>query len=111
VVIPVRQLLVARDTQRKNDLTEIANAIYQYSAENGGKMPAGITTKPTHIGTLAGFVNVSILVPTYLAQLPKDPASGTPGDTQYSIYKDTEGRVVITAQSEVTQGNIISVVR
>jgi len=109
-VNPARQFASARDTQRRADLYGITNAIYQYATENNGNLPTIITTTPTHIGT-AGIDMAPILVPTYIAAMPKDPANGTDADTQYTIYRDANGRVVATAASELNPGSSITVIR
>jgi general secretion pathway protein G len=112
-VNPARQFASARDTQRRADLYGITNAVYQYATENNGNLPIIITTTPTHIGTAGGLINLaSILTPTYIAAIPHDPSPpGTDGDTQYTIYKDANGRVVASASSELNPGNSITVVR
>ncbi len=111
-VNPGRQFANARDTQRRADLYSITNAIYQYAAENNGTVPTVVTTTPTHIGTGGGLVDLTAtLVPTYIAAVPKDPSTGTDADTEYTIYKDTNGRVVATATSELTPGTPISIIR
>ena len=111
-VNPGRQFSSARDAQRRSDLYSTTNAVYQYAAENNGNLPTVITTTPTHIGTGGGLVNLSTtLVPTYIASMPKDPTNGTDADTQYTIYKDANGRVVATASSELNPGTVIQVIR
>ena len=111
-VNPGRQFSSARDAQRRSDLYSTTNAVYQYAAENNGRLPIAITTTPTHIGTGGGLVNLSTtLVPTYIASMPKDPTNGTDADTQYTIYKDANGRVVATASSELNPGTVIQVIR
>ena len=111
-VNPGRQFASARDTQRRADLYGITNAIYQYAAENNGKLPTDITTSPTNLGTAGGLIDLSQeLVPTYIAAMPKDPSNGTDANTQYTIYKDTNGRIVVTAASELNPGTNITVIR
>jgi prepilin-type N-terminal cleavage/methylation domain-containing protein len=111
-VNPARQFASARDTQRRADLYGITNAIYQYATENNGNLPTVITASPTHVGTGGGLVNLApILAPTYIAAIPKDPSTGTDADTQYTIYKDVNGRVVASASSELNPGNSITVIR
>ncbi|MBI4065310.1 type II secretion system protein [Candidatus Gottesmanbacteria bacterium] len=111
-VNPGRQFSSARDAQRRSDLYSMTNAIYQYAAENNGNLPVAITTSPTHVGTGGGLVNLSTtLVPTYIASMPKDPTNGTDADTQYTVYKDANGRVVATASSELNVGTVIQVIR
>jgi type IV pilus assembly protein PilA len=111
-VNPARQFASARDTQRRADLYGMTNAVYQYATENNGNLPTMITTTPTHIGSGGGLVNLAtIIVPTYIAAMPKDPSTGTDADTQYTIYRDANGRVVASASSELNPGTSITVIR
>ena len=109
-VNPGRQFASARDTQRRADLYGFTNAIYQYATENNGTIPTAITINSANIGT--GGVDLStVLVPTYIAAIPRDPSNGTDADTQYSIYRNASGRIVASASSELNAGSFISVVR
>ncbi len=111
-VNPARQFASARDTQRRADLYGITNAIYQYAVEHNGILPTKITTTPTLMGTNPGLVDLSPeLVPTYIAALPKDPSTGSDANTRYTIYRNTQGRVVASASSELNPGTPIQVVR
>jgi len=109
-VNPARQFASARDTQRRADLYGITNALYQYAVENNGNLPPIITTTPTHIGT--STLDLTFLTPTYIAAIPFDPANGSTGDTQYTIYRTAapNNRLTATATSELT-GASITVVR
>ena len=60
------------------------------------------------IGTQAPCYDLSIagddpdtLIPTYVAGVPMDPQTGTPEDTDYTIYKDVNGRIVASASGEL----------
>lgn len=111
-VNPGRQFASARDTQRRSDLYGMTNAIYQYAVEHNGSLPSSITLVPTVIGTNGGLVNLStVLVPTYIASIPKDPSNGTDQNTGYTIYRNSSGRMVASAASELSVGTTISVVR
>lgn len=111
-VNPARQFNSARDTQRRADLYSLTNAIYQYAAENNGKLPTDITTTPTEIGTGAGLIDLTQeLVPTYVASMPKDPTTGTDANTHYTISIDANQRVSATASSELDPTKTISVTR
>lgn len=109
-VNPGRQFASARDTQRRADLYGITNAIYQFATENNGNIPTAITGTPTHIGS-GGIDLATVVVPTYIAAIPKDPSNGTDADTQYTIFKNGSGRIVASAASELNPGVFISVVR
>ena len=85
---PAKNISDARNTQRRSDVTQILNAISQGFIDN--VVLAGVPTcvaEPagTHIGTGAGLVNATSLVPTYIAGIPLDPQGGTAADTGYSI--------------------------
>ncbi len=111
-VNPGRQFANARDTQRRADLYSITNSVYQYAVENNGIIPTDITTAPTRIGTGAGLIDLSQeLVPRYIAATPKDPSNGTDANTQYTIYRDANGRIVATASSELNPGQVLQVIR
>lgn len=104
-VNPGRQFSSARDTQRRADLYSLTNAVYQFAAENNGNLPdaANFPTSVTCVGdTTPCFDLAADLVPTYIADIPKDPSAGTAANTQYSVYEDANGRVVATASGELT---------
>lgn len=109
-VNPGRQFGSARDAQRRADLYSITNAIYQYATEHNGNIPTDITTTLTSLGT-AGVDLSQELVPTYIASIPRDPLNGTDANTQYSIYRDVNGRIVASASSELNPASPISVQR
>lgn len=133
-VNPGRQFANARDTQRRSDLLQITNAIYQFAAEHDGNLPdtdnddstSDFPTTPTCIsssltiaaggcyeigaagaedGTDADTDIDDPVVPTYIAAIPEDPSVGITADTGYSIYVGTDGRVVASASGELA-GNI-----
>lgn len=77
---PARQFSQANNTQRRSDVNAILSAIHQYAADNSGSLPSGITTTVKTITSTAGATNVDLcatLVPTYIADLPIDPTTGT----------------------------------
>lgn len=129
---PARQFAQANDTQRKSDVNAVLNAIHQYAAENGGNLPhVGATGAATRLagGTTYTMVNTTgatdtgvafceDLVPTFIAQLPKDPQNGTyvsctSYDGIYTISVATGSgtpRVTVASVSQVT-GQPIEVTR
>lgn len=110
-VNPGRQFASARDTQRRADLNALTSAIYQYATENNGNLPDVISESPTQVGTSTGLDLTTWLAPKYLVEIPKDPSNGTAANTQYTMYKDANGRLVATATSELTPGAVITVNR
>ena len=112
---PARQLAQADNTKRRSDIHAILNAVHQYMADNNGSPPTAITTTSSNIGN-SGIDICSVLVPTYLAEMPVDPDVGSYTDcstynTGYSIAKSaTNNRITVTAGSaEISE--IISVTR
>ncbi|OGM75481.1 hypothetical protein A2382_00350 [Candidatus Woesebacteria bacterium RIFOXYB1_FULL_38_16] len=135
-VNPGRQFAQARDAQRKSDLLELTNAIYQFAAEHNGNLPdtdnddtaSNFPTVATCIGNdtvTAGCFNLEVagaedgsdadtdiddpLVSTYMADMPADPSTGDQDDTGYTIHVNADGRVVVAAVGELT--NPISITR
>ena len=115
---PTKQLGDTRNAQRRSDVLTILNAIYQYSIDTNGNVPASITGTDGVCGTTTTYANViatstatssslaavelySTLVgsaaasSTYLVSIPKDPlATLTSG---YNVTKTTSGRVTVCA--------------
>lgn len=121
---PSRQFKQANDTQKRSDVSAILNAVHQFAADSKGVLPSGITGTPTEIGNAVGQVDLCAdLVTTYIADLPLDPTSGTTdatGDcstaTSYSTgylisQSGTDGRVTVSATSDVNPAQTISVTR
>ena len=112
---PSRQFSQANNTQRRSDVSAILNAIHQYAADHKGSLPAGITTSSLVIKKTGGADICSLLIPTYIAALPTDPTTGTTFtdctayDTGYSVIKNADNRVTVTATAELSE--VISVTR
>lgn len=120
---PTKQLGDARNAQRKADVNTILNAVYQYSIDNNGALPAGIPTGTTTANAkeicplwmgatnciathtfflgAAGGVWLGSLSGTYVVSLPKDPSVTNTGNTLYSIFQNTGAgggnRLTVTA--------------
>lgn len=119
---PGRQFSQANNTQRSSDVNAILNAVGQYAVDNNGDISAlGIPT-----GTAGNMSNVALdvdlcssLVPTYIAELPVDPQTGsftdcTTYDTQYEVVQSaTDSRITVTSpDTEIPPASaIISVTR
>lgn len=117
---PGKNLGDSRNTQRSADVNTIINGVYQYSVDNSGTIPSGITSTATEIcatgaSTCTGLVDLSVLTTSgkYLVAIPKDPQCATTcaaNGTGYKISKDTNGRLIVTAPS-AEQGKTISVTK
>lgn len=122
---PARQFSQANNTQRRNDVTTILNAVHQYAADNKGALPTGITATATDVGSGTGEVNLcTSLVTQYVANMPLDPSSGsqspstgtcadsgTTYTTGYQISKSaSDNRITVTAPG-AELGETITVTR
>lgn len=114
---PNKQLGDTRNSQRQSDVNTILNAVYQYSVDNQGNLPSGITTTATDIcatgaGSCTGLVDLTVLTANgrYLVAMPKDPRTGNTTNTGYEISVNSDNRVTVTAP-DAEQGKTISVTR
>lgn len=108
---PTKQLGDARNAQRRSDVLTILNAIYQYSIDNSGALPAsldGATEDDDDCYTVAdgtatanaNSVAVADLTElttdsTYLSEIPTDPIAD--GDSDYVAVVRTTGRITVCA--------------
>jgi type IV pilus assembly protein PilA len=120
---PGKQLGDSRNAQRSADVTTILNAVYQYSLDNNGTVPASITTSATEI-CYTGAANcatptVAIDLTTvtssekYITAVPRDPQCPsvcTANGAGYTIMKTANGRITVAAP-DAEQGKTISVTR
>ncbi len=96
---PARQFAQARDTARLSDISAISNAIGQYSADNKGVLPPGITATEQEIKT-GGADICGALVPTYMPAFPVDPKQSNPtAITDCSASYTTNYWVVVASSS------------
>ncbi len=123
---PARQFAQARNAQRISNVNAILNALGQNMADNKGVLtgcgPIDGTARDIAKGTGAAISDLrSCIVPTYMAELPFDPSTGsnncdatcsgtTSYDTKYTVTQDaTTGRITVAATGEL--GQTISVTR
>lgn len=131
-VNPPRQFAQARDTQRQSDVNAMLNAIHQsYIESKPSKLPGTpiIDTTPREICkgtacTSTDTTDLCALAPTYIADLPSDPSTGTKnpctptpkanyttGYTVVSTGATGANRITVSATSEITPATPISVTR
>ncbi|MBU3668344.1 MAG: type II secretion system protein [Candidatus Taylorbacteria bacterium] len=121
-VNPARQFKVARDSQRKANIQAILSSIGQNMTDHTGNfvcegVVTQIPTTVTRIASDTAFDLAPCVVPDYISSLPYDPSlegafyeDETNYDTGYLIVADSNGRITISSQSEVT-GQVLSVTR
>lgn len=107
----------ANDTKRRSDVTQILNAIGQYTATNTGQLPtevSGLTVNTPEAFNSSSTILAPLcakLVTDYMAALPADPTLNNQAgvsdcaaptwDTGYSISRDANGRVTVSAPNAV----------
>lgn len=125
---PSKQLGDTRNAQRRSDVNTILNAVYQYTIDNNGTLPAnidavtgssqvlgtaasGCDSTCTAATTVSACVDLSgYLVPDYIVGIPTDPSSGAATNTEYYINKDANGRIEV-GSCDPEQSATISVTR
>ena len=100
---PNKQLGDTRNAQRKSDVNTILNAISQYSVDNNGALPAGITATSTEIcatgaSSCSGLVDLTVLIPKYVVSIPNEPQGTTANGAGYMVSRTAEGRISVSAQ-------------
>jgi len=104
---PSKNLGDTRNAQRQADVTTILNAVYQYSLDNNGSIPTGVTTTATEVcatgaASCTSLVDLSAVTTSekYIVSIPKDPQCSTTcatNGTGYKISKDANNRIVVAA--------------
>lgn len=113
---PGKQLGETRNAQRRVDVNTILNAVYQYSLDNNGVLPASITSTQTEVcktgGTCTGLVDLGVLTTAekYLTAIPQDPTGSSTNGAGYEIARTTNGRITVAAP-DAEQGATITVTR
>lgn len=113
---PGKQLADTRNAQRRVNVNTILNAVYQYSIDNKGTLPSGITQTATEIcktgGSCSGLVDLSVLTTneTYLTSIPTDPTAATTNGTGYRVFQTSNGRITVSAPA-AENGVSVSVTR
>ena len=119
---PNKQLGETRNAQRRADVNTILNAIYQYTLDSNGTLPAAIQQSATCSGatnevcktggTCTNLIDLSALSTNqkYLTSIPFDPSTATANSTKYVVVKSANGRVTVCAP-DAEQSATISVTR
>lgn len=102
---PSKKLLERRNSQRRNDVVNILNAVYQYGVDNEGKLPESITNIPNMIcqgkaSSCEGLVDLSEVVDAekkLLSEIPIDPREKSLSSSGYQISKLSNGRINVIA--------------
>ncbi len=114
---PGKQLGDTRNAQRRSDVTTLLNAVYQYSIDNNGTLPSGITASSTEVcasgaPSCVGFIDLTVLTVNgkYLVGIPSEPQKVNANGAGYRISRNVSGRITVDAQYP-EQSAVISVTR
>jgi len=118
---PSKQLGETQNAKRSSNVNTIINAVFQYSIDNSGVLPASIasSTCADNVATdeicktgadCTGLVDLSVLTnnETYIVSMPTDPTGATTNGAGYHITKNFNNRVTVCAP-DAEQGETISV--
>lgn len=122
---PARQFAQARDAQRTSNVSAILNAIGQNIVDNKGIFTCPGQTIDNNARTIqhpaSGANQIDLrpcLVPTYIAEIPVDPKTGSAYDsvttnynTGYTVATTTGNRVIVSAPATEIASPAISVTR
>ena len=116
---PAKQLGDTRNASRNAAVNTILSAVSQYSIDNNGVFPSGITGTSTEIcsssvatSSCGSFVDLSVLTANgkYITAIPDEPQKQNANGAGYLISKNVNGRITVTAQYPES-GATISVTR
>lgn len=112
-VNPLRQFAQARNSQRQANVATILNAVSNRIADNQGVFEGNgcdeISSEDIHMATI-GYDIRDCLVPTYVSELPYDPAVGSNDctdaaclETYHTAYtiEEEAGRITVCAPESV----------
>ncbi|HEY5383093.1 MAG TPA: type II secretion system protein [Candidatus Paceibacterota bacterium] len=104
---PARQFAEARNSERQSNVESILNAVGQNIADNKGIfncLAGALPATSTPIASTGGYDLRGCIVPTYMAEIPVDPTSGTLANdgssytTGYTIAQSsTSSRITVCA--------------
>jgi len=120
---PGQALADTNNAKRQSDVTNIVEAIVDYTKNNQGERPEGILTGSNCAGNPAneicvpggdceGKVDLSILAENgqYLTDIPKDPSNSDDNRTGYFVELTANGRVTVCAP-HAERGKMVEVTR
>ncbi|HBI33831.1 MAG TPA: hypothetical protein DEA43_04285 [Candidatus Moranbacteria bacterium] len=102
---PAKKMLEMRNSQRRSDVVNILNSVYQYSIDHPDALPESITAQPTMICkstalSCDGLVDISKITGDkkyLLSKVPVDPKEKNVNSSGYQISKLANGRISVSA--------------
>lgn len=102
---PAKKLLEMRNSQRRSDVVNILNAVYQYKIDNKDVLPANISSVPNAICRnrdskcegLVDLTEVFVSEKKMLSKMPVDPREKNKDLSGYQISLSANGRISVMA--------------
>jgi hypothetical protein len=102
---PSKKLLEMRNSQRRSDVVNILNSVYQYAIEDKNTLPEIVSIEPKGIcrsdaKSCEGLVDISPVIKNkryLLSAVPVDPRENDVNDSGYQIARLGNGRISVTA--------------
>jgi len=123
---PARRFGDARNSARWSEVVSILNAVIKYQVDNNGSWPGSptpvqgttyvIANTSTGAATCTASssattkLDLSALIPQYLAELPTDPSGGTAAETEY-YFERLQGGIIHIGACQPDNSATISVAR
>lgn len=113
-----KSLSQAHNTQRKNDVKKLLDAVSEHLIDSHGLLPSSVGTNAVLVGSGSGKADLcSLLVPIYLLAMPFDPTatgahytSCSDYETGYTISRISSGSITVSAPN-AESGEVISATR
>lgn len=102
---PQEKLLEMRNSQRRSDVVNILNAVYQFGVDNDNALSTLIPAEPGMIcrsgaTSCDGLVNISQIIAVekrLLSKMPVDPKEKNSNSSGYQISHLANGRISVSA--------------
>jgi len=107
---PKKQFEKMRNEQRRGDVAHLADAISSYSREKNSELLLSIPQSPASPieicgdstpGGCTGLLDLRVLIPVYLDELPLDPLASDPDtfieNSRYFISRSSSDRITVSA--------------
>ena len=123
---PARRFGDARNSARWSEVVSILNAVIKYQVDNNGAWPGSPTpvqgttyviantqtggSTCTASSSATTKLDLSVLVPTYLSELPVDPSGTTTAETEY-YFERLEGGIINIGACQPENSATIKVAR
>ncbi len=108
---PAKRFADSRNSRRWNDVNNILTAVHEYTIDNGGTLPTGLSSSEQQLGECSSggdtlcsgatgvCLDLGTILASYLKSIPEDPQDGDIDHTGYSVVSNTAGIVTVSACS------------